>query len=96
MLEQEEGAVEPTQQGWHRTFVQALKDSMASSLAQVEIPVWLWRWEQGEASGEASTTSALTYSELMPAHCSPVIGDHLQGPTACELSCGRRSMQATM
>ena len=96
VLEQEGGAVKPIQRGQHRTSVQALKDSAASALVQVEVPVWLRKWERGEASGKVSTASALTYPEPMPARCSPAIGDHLQGPTACELGCSRRGTQASM
>ena len=96
VLEQEEGVVEPTRQGRHRTSAQAMQEDVASSPAQVEVPVWLRRWERGEARDATPTTSALTYSELTPARCSPAIGDHLQGPTACELGCGRRGTQATM
>jgi hypothetical protein len=96
MLEQAEGAGEPPRQGRHRTFAQALKDGMARFPAQVEVPVWLRKWERGEASGEASTASALTYPELMLARCSPAIGGHLQGPIACELGCGRQGTQASM
>ena len=89
MLEQEGGAVELIQWGQHRTFAQALRDSVASTPAQVEVPVWLRKWEKGEASGKVSTASALTYPEPRLARCSPVISDHLQGPFACELGCGR-------
>ena len=59
VLEQEGGAVEPIRRGRHRTFAQALKDGAASAPAQVEVPVWLRKWERGEASGKASTASAL-------------------------------------
>ena len=75
MLEQDGGMTGLIRRGQRRTFAQVLRQSSNGAAivpAQVEVPVWLRRWERGAPDGVPS--------ELWPAHCSPVIGDHLQGP----------------